>query len=182
MNSESTVNAYLRSKVMSATPEQLRLMLIEGAIRFCNQGLDGLLRKDFEQMCSGFASCRNILLELTSSVRAEVDEALAKRVQSLYTFMYLHLVEAGFERDADKAKKVVDLLEFERQTWVMLMDKLAQEQNNGAGSATASSTFPQSAHSAGSSDPDRQHHASSHATISNTSSHTAQRAALSIEG
>lgn len=134
MKPEATVNAYLRSKVMSATPEQLRLMLIDGAIRFCNQGIDGLERKDFEQMYNGFTSCRNILLELSSSVRADVNAELARRVSGLYTFMYLHLVDAGFEKDVAKARKVAELLEFERETWVMLMEKLASER---AGSTAA---------------------------------------------
>ena len=31
-----TSNAYLRTKVMTASPEELRLMLLDGAIRFAN--------------------------------------------------------------------------------------------------------------------------------------------------
>lgn len=126
---------------MSASPEQLRLMLIEGAIKFCHQGLDGLERKDYERMCDGFSRCRNILLELSSSVRPDVDAELAKQVSGLYTFMYLHLVDAGFERDRIKARKVIDLLEYERETWVKLMDKLEEERRT-PGSAALTSTSP----------------------------------------
>lgn len=148
MSPETTVNAYLRSKVMSATPEQLRLMLIEGAIRFCNQGIDGLERKDFEAVYSGFTNCRNILLELSSSVRVDVNPELAKRVQGLYTFMYLHLVDAGLEKDIAKARKVADLLEYERQTWVMLMDQLVKERDGAVPEAPMPPTVGMAASSA----------------------------------
>ncbi|NJL30429.1 MAG: flagellar protein FliS [Phycisphaerales bacterium] len=32
-------NPYLRTKIMTASPQELRLMLYEGAVRFCRQSL-----------------------------------------------------------------------------------------------------------------------------------------------
>ena len=39
-------NAYLRTKVMTASPAELRLMLLDGAIKFANQAREGLQAKD----------------------------------------------------------------------------------------------------------------------------------------
>jgi N utilization substance protein A len=57
-------------------------------------------------------------------MRPEVDPDLCERLHGLYTFMYNELVEASFQRDPARVDTVIQLLEFERETWVMLMRKL----------------------------------------------------------
>jgi flagellin-specific chaperone FliS len=41
-------DTYLASQVMTASPQRLRLMLIEGAIRFGRQAAEAWTRKRFE--------------------------------------------------------------------------------------------------------------------------------------
>jgi len=122
-----TVNAYLRSKVMSASPQELRLMLLDGAIRFANQGREALATKNFEVSFNGFSSCREIIIELLTSIRANLNPELASRMKALYSFMYKHLVEGVHEKDFTKIDSVIELLTFERETWVMAVQKAADE-------------------------------------------------------
>lgn len=131
----STANAYLRTQVMSASAEELRLMLIDGAIRFTTLGRDGLAAGNHEQSYSGFTQARAIVSELMTSMRSDVAPELCERVRSLYSFMYAELVSASLDRDAAKADRVLELLRYERETWVMLMDELKR----AGGSADASS-------------------------------------------
>jgi flagellar protein FliS len=128
---ETTANAYLRTKVMTASPAELRLMLLDGAIRFAGQARDGLASKDFEGAYNGFTQCRAIIMELINGIRPEHEPELSERVRSLYMFLYKELFEASFDKDVPRVEKVIELLEFERETWVMLMDKLAHEGGNG---------------------------------------------------
>ncbi|MEZ6243543.1 MAG: flagellar export chaperone FliS [Phycisphaerales bacterium] len=127
MSQANTATAYLRTRVMTASPEQLRLLLLEGAVRFAQQAREGLEAKDYEKAHSGFSQCRAIVLELLGSVRPGPDPELGERVKSLYSFMYNELIEASFNKDAARLGKVIDLLEYEVETWKMLMDKLAVE-------------------------------------------------------
>jgi flagellar protein FliS len=120
---------------MSASPEELRMMLLDGAIKFGRQGRDGMVRKDFEAQYNGISQCRNIIFELLSTVRSEPSPELAGRVKALYTFLYTSLTEASFEKDLKKLDKVIELLEFERETWAMLMQKLSAERARGAKAA-----------------------------------------------
>ncbi len=122
-----TANTYLRTKVLTASPEELRLLLLDGAIKFLRQGCEGLTRKDWEAVFDGFSKCRNIVLELMSSVRPDIDPDLCSKVTSLYTFLFTQLVEAGFEKDLVKAEKVLGILEYERETWVLAIEKAAEE-------------------------------------------------------
>lgn len=137
MTTESPVNAYLRTRVLTSSPEQLRLVLLEGALKFANQGRDGLLSKDFEASFNGISRCRDIVLELLTTMKPEFDPELCERVKSLYTFMYTHLVEASMERSVEKLDKVIKLLEYERETWVLLIEKLAEERSAAKEEAAA---------------------------------------------
>ncbi len=42
---------YLKTQVMTASPEMLQLMLWDGAIRFSEQGKEAILRHDIEGSC-----------------------------------------------------------------------------------------------------------------------------------
>ena len=124
-------NAYLRTRVMSASPEELRLMLLDGAIKFARQGKDGLERKDYEASYSGISQCRNIVFELLTTIRNDLQPELAENVRALYTFLYTHLLDASVEKSANKVGEVIELLEYERETWVLLMQRLVKERAAG---------------------------------------------------
>jgi flagellar protein FliS len=145
-----TPNPYLKTKVMTASPAQLRLMLLDGAIKFLQQGKAGLAAKDYEASYNGFSRCQDIVMELISGLRPEQSRELCDKLSGLYTYMYTQLVRACVERDAEIAEEVLGLLRYERETWVMLMDQLEQE--NAAGAADAAD-IAQLAAEAGSAPP-----------------------------
>jgi flagellar protein FliS len=118
---------YLRTKVMTASPAELRLLLLDGALRFAEQAREGLEAKNFEQAYEGSRQCRAILAELTSGLRPDVDRELCDRLSGLYTFLYTSLVDAMSERDPNGLRKVVELLAYERETWSLMLVKLADE-------------------------------------------------------
>lgn len=120
-------NAYLRTKVLTASPEELRLLLLDGAIKFARQGREGLAAKNYEASYNGISQARDIVMELLTSIRPEHDPELCERVKSVYAFMYTELVSASMEKSVTKIDAVIKLLEFERETWALLMDKLAAE-------------------------------------------------------
>jgi len=120
-------SAYLRTRVLTASPEQLRLMLLEGAVKFARQGRDGLASKNHEMSFTGLSRARDIVMELLTSIRADTEPTLRSRLQGVYTFIYKLLVDAAFDKDPDKAAKAIDLLEYERETWELAIRKAADE-------------------------------------------------------
>lgn len=123
-------NPYFRTKVLTATPEELRLLLLEGALHFVAIGREGLASKDFERVYEGFSQSKAILMELMNALRPELAPELCSRLSGLYTYIYKLLMEASFERSDDKAAEAQKLLEYERETWVLLMQKLAAERTS----------------------------------------------------
>jgi len=122
-------NEYLRNAVMTAPPEQLHLMLYDGAIRFTRQALAGLESKNFEVAFNGFSRAQKIVLELINALNYEVDRSLCNRMSGLYNFIYRKLVQASIERNPQPAQEAVKLLDYQRETWVMLIEKLRQERS-----------------------------------------------------
>lgn len=131
------VNEYLRTKVLTASPEELRLLLLDGALKFGRQGRDGIARKDYEASYEGITQCRNIVFELLTTIRDEPDAELAKNARALYAFLYRQLIDAGHRRDTAALDKVLELLAYERETWVLVMEKLGAERGEGAAAAAS---------------------------------------------
>ncbi len=120
-------NPYLKTKIMTASPEELRLMLYEGAIRFCLQSKEALVAKNYEQSYNGLMRAQKIVLELSTSLNHQVDPELCTRLGTLYTYIYRRLVDASLYRQIDPVDEALKLLEYEHQTWKLLMKKLAED-------------------------------------------------------
>jgi flagellar protein FliS len=146
-------NPYLKTKIMTATREELRLMLFDGAIKFARQGAAALQAGKHEELYNNLLRAQKIVLELSTSLNHEVDPDLCEKLSALYTYIYRLLVDAHVERDLKKLEEAIELISFERDTWVMLMKKLAEENRGAAGAAmsivgaqqTAVSTLSKSA-------------------------------------
>lgn len=117
---------------MTASPAELRQLLLDGALRFAEQARKGLETKNFEQAYEGSRQCRAILAELTSGLRPDIDRELCDRLSGLYTFLYTSLVDAMSDRDPEGLRKVVELLAYERETWSLMLQKLADENAEAA--------------------------------------------------
>lgn len=124
---QNNANAYLRTQVMSASPAELRMMLLDGAVKFAKQGRQGLAEKNHEQVYNGFSQARAIVSELMTSMRPEAAPELCEQVRALYAYIFQELVTVSLENDLPRADKVIQLLEFEQQTWRMLMEQLKNE-------------------------------------------------------
>jgi flagellar secretion chaperone FliS len=118
---------YLKTQIMTASPEALQLMLWDGAIRFAEQGKDAILKKDIEGSYRLLMRSQKIIMEMVSSLRHDVHPELCKNLAALYTFIHRRLVDANVQKDVKAVDEAVELMRHQRQTWVMLMDKLSQE-------------------------------------------------------
>jgi len=132
MQTSSGPQAYLRTKVMTASPAELRLMLIDGAIRFAEQTKRGYETRNFEMSFDGTTKAQAILMELINALRPEQAPELCQRLNALYTYLYRLLIEASSERDAAKVDEVLSLLRFERETWSLCLGELAKENRSAA--------------------------------------------------
>jgi flagellar protein FliS len=134
MNTTPTANPYLRNQVLSAKPEELRLMLFDGAIRFLNVGRKGLENKDYDVSYTNISKAQKIVLELSNSLNRNVMPEVTEKLSALYTFIYRLLIDASTTRDTKPLDEAIRLLKYERETWALLIEK-ATDQPAGSGAA-----------------------------------------------
>lgn len=138
MNPQAAQN-YLRTKVLTATPEQLQLMLYDGAIRFGDQARIALEQKNFEASYTLISKVQKIVLELTSTLKHDVSPDLCSKLAGLYSFVYRRLVDANVQHEITALDEALQVLKYQRETWAMLMQQLQKQK---AGSAAARIDMP----------------------------------------
>jgi len=117
-------NPYLKTKIMTASPEELRLMLYDGAVKFCRQARAAIEAGQIEEMHNNLVRAQKIVLELSTSLRHDVDPELCERLSALYNYIYRLTVDANTKREVKPVDEAIQLLSYERETWQMLIDKL----------------------------------------------------------
>ena len=122
-------NAYLRTKIMTASPEQLQLMLYDGAIRFATAAKEHMTAGRSEECHNLLLRAQKIVLEMISSLRPEVDEELCNKMSSLYNFVYRKLVDANVRKDPECVEDALVVLRIQRDTWKDLLARLQSERH-----------------------------------------------------
>ena len=139
--SKQATGQYLRTQVLTAPPEQLHLMLYDGAIRFAEQGKAGLLEKDYEKTFNGISRAQRIVIELLNGLRQDVAPEICQQQAALYNFIYRRLMEANLEKNAAKLDDALEILRHQRQTWVLLMKKLTEQKGPDAATTSDGDQF-----------------------------------------
>ena len=117
---------YFESRVLTAPPHRLHLMLIEGAIRFGRQAESLLRRGDLAAASAPLLRVVDIVGEMLVGVRAGSSE-INTQLTEFYTFLFRTVTAAKINDDPAKLAVALKLLEFERQTWQLVCDKLPAE-------------------------------------------------------
>ena len=126
MSNQAATN-YLRTKVLTATPEQLQLMLYDGAIAFTEQAKVALQKKDFEASYNGISRAQKIIAELSSCLKHDVAPELCGKLAALYNFVYRKLIEGSTEHKIEAIDDALEILRYQRETWAMLLDQLGKK-------------------------------------------------------
>ncbi len=133
---------YVKNAVLTASPEQLQLMLLDGAIRFSVKGLEALQAGELESMFNALERAQRIVLELNNGLRREVNPTLVDQMAALYDFIFRRLVDANMHRDPQAIEDALRILRHQRETWSMLLEKLKKE---GAALQTPAAQQPRKA-------------------------------------
>jgi flagellar protein FliS len=126
MSNQAAAN-YLRTKVLTATPEQLQLMLYDGAIAFTEQAKAALVKKDFEASYNGISRAQKIIAELSSALKHNLAPELCGKLAALYNFVYRKLIEGSTEHKVEAIDDALEILRYQRETWAMLLDQLGKK-------------------------------------------------------
>lgn len=115
-------NPYSKIKenaINTATPEDLTLMLYDGAVKFANQALIALEKKDYEATNNFIQKTKNIVREFQFTLNMDYD--ISHELHAVYDYMYRRLTEANIKKDTKILNEVLDYLRLFRDTWKEVM-------------------------------------------------------------
>ncbi|WP_069998862.1 flagellar export chaperone FliS [Cellulosilyticum sp. I15G10I2] len=106
---------YQTSSIMTASPAELTLMLYNGAIKFCNQAIEAIEKKQPQESHNYILRAQNIIEELRATL--DTKYSIASEMEAIYIFIYQLLVDANIEKSIQKLQDAADLIREFRDVW-----------------------------------------------------------------
>ncbi|MGI6444450.1 MAG: flagellar export chaperone FliS [Candidatus Ozemobacteraceae bacterium] len=119
-------DTYKKTQIETATPENLILMLYDGALRFMGQAEEAFEEKNIERISNLLVRVQAIFSELLSSLDKEKGGEIAANLERLYLFFMRQLSEANVKKDPKPMLQIKPLVLDLRNTW-----EQAMQQNQG---------------------------------------------------
>lgn len=119
----NAASAYKNSKINTASPAELTLMLYDGAVKFCNIALMALEKNDYEKVNVNIIKAENIIVELRRTL--DFKYSVAKDFDNVYEYIYTRLVDANLKKDPEILEDALNRIKDMRETWreVMRLNK-----------------------------------------------------------
>lgn len=108
-------NTYKENSVKTASPEELTLMLYNGALKFINKGKMAIEAKNIQEANEGINRAQDIIHELNNSLN--MDYEVSNNMRSLYTYIIDKLVEGNIQKKLEPLDEAKDMVTEMRDTW-----------------------------------------------------------------
>ncbi len=106
---------YDDNKLLTASDEDLTLMLYEGGVKFCNQAIIAIEKGDKTTANLKIQKVQDVIRELQITINR--DHPQADDIYRLYDYMFRRTVEANFSKDIAILNEVNDLMKEFRDLW-----------------------------------------------------------------
>lgn len=119
---------YNNSKVLTASPAELTLMLYDGAIKFCNIAIMGVEQNDIQKAHTNIRKVERIIEEFRSTLDRRFP--VAEDFDRVYVYLLQRLLEANIKKDKAILEEVNMHLRSMRDTWKEVM-RVNKENSKG---------------------------------------------------
>jgi flagellar protein FliS len=124
-------NKYLEASVQSATPAQLLIMLCDGAIRFCKQGIKSIEEKKYEEANRNICRVQDIVSEFV--ITLDTSSPIAEGLVLLYDYFIFRLIEANTTKTKEPIEEVMNMFVDLKNTWFEANKQIISTPKNPAG-------------------------------------------------
>lgn len=136
------LNQYQSNQIATASPEQILIMLYDGAIRFTALAAQAIARKDMTGKSHNINRAFAIIAELSGTLDHKINGDLAGDLESLYDFMMRELTRGNIRNDQKPLTAVQNLLKDLRETWMQAIE-LNRKEVHGVSKTESSAQFAQ---------------------------------------
>jgi flagellar secretion chaperone FliS len=128
----SARQAYTESSVLTAAPEQLVVMLYDGAIRFLRQSAEAMRAGNREHSRNRMSRAEQVIDELNYALDTSYGD-VPQNLRRIYLFAKRQLVRANLDGDADRIDGVARMLADLRESWATIAQRVQEERIAAAG-------------------------------------------------
>ena len=118
-------NQYKQSAVFTATPEELTLMLYDGAIKFMNIGKYHIENNNVVKSHEALIRAQDIIIELNSSLDMKYE--VSENLRGLYDFVLERLIDANIGKKVEPIDEALEIVTDMRDTWKEAMLKVKKQ-------------------------------------------------------
>lgn len=111
--------AYANSKVMTASPAELTLMLYEAAIKFANIAIVAMEKKDVEKAHINIMKVEHIIEEFQAALNRKYP--VAQDFDNVYDYIMYRLRDANMTKDPEIMEEILEHLRTMRDSWKEVM-------------------------------------------------------------
>ena len=151
MNSAKKLSAYRANAVGSAKPENLVVMLFDGAIRFLGAAIRAFDHEDpldFNlTIHTNITKTQAIIRELNNALDLDNGGELGQKLTSLYNYFDQRLQEANIHKDRAIIEEILERISELRDAWNESLDQkdeATQTENSSSNASASGSSSPAS--------------------------------------
>lgn len=114
--------AYQQNSVMTASPQELTLMLYNGCLKFIKLSKKAMADNKIEEKNTNSIKAQAIIQELRHTL--DMDIAISEGLAQLYDYIYGLLIEANMKNDAAALEEAEGYVTELRDMWKLAMGQL----------------------------------------------------------
>ncbi len=125
----NAAEAYRQQRILNAPPEHLTLMLYNGCLKFIDDGMEALGRKDYESANNFLQRAQRIISEFRLTLN--FDYEISHQLLPLYNYIYDRLVEGNIKSDLSQIEEAKGMITELRDAWVQAMKTYRIDKGEG---------------------------------------------------
>ena len=124
MSTANAYQAYRSNAVLTSSPQELTLMLYNGAIKFCGQGKQAIINGDTQDAHRLIMRAQDIIEEL--QITLDRKYPVSEELDRMYDFILYQLREANMNKNTETLDIATDFIREMRDTWAEITKPVAK--------------------------------------------------------
>lgn len=116
---------YQNSKVLTASPAELTLMLYEGIIKFTNIAIVAIQEKDYQKANTNIIKAERIVDHLNGTLNHKYP--VAQDFENIYKCIMQALIQGNVKKDSAELERALEYSRMIRDTWKEIMQQTEKE-------------------------------------------------------
>lgn len=112
-------NTYKNQQIMTASPEELTLLLYNGALRFVSESITSMEQGDMQQSHNANVRAQDIVREFM--ITLDMKYEISKTWMPLYEYIVYCLIQGNIKKDKEQLLQAKSMLSELREAWVGAM-------------------------------------------------------------